>query len=135
MINPTTLRIGNQVKQSLSSLVHTIKELREDVIIDERGMSYNYGEISGVAITEEILLKAGFEKAKSCFLLHDESDLKFYIKIEAGEDEVEYFLNAEDYDGNSFEGTEDNYIHLTQIKAFHHLQNIVHDLTGKEIKI
>ena len=96
--------------------------------------TYNAVHLHPITVTEEILLKAGFEKKldfsnhpsvglNSCFCVFDGLVLNLY----KNENEIEVEFRYPSFDIRSYMST--------QLKGFHHLQNVVYDLTGKELEI
>ena len=70
MIKPQEIRIGNYVLLDDEKLVKVIWVKYDNVCIIEIGKEYpsaivNISRISGIPLTEEILLKFGFEKLTS----------------------------------------------------------------------
>lgn len=120
------LRIGNNIWRPCC--YDEVVEIRENGIIgldNLRGL-ISYGEIEPIPITEELLLKIGFEKGQ-------------------GDGYASYKINP--YDGHIIEVTIhesgiDAFIqyifgscHLRSIKHLHELQNIVFTITGKELEV
>lgn len=132
------LRIGNNILDENGKVITLFSIHRDYSYIDKSKFDdlINYeienGEIQScillndcnpIIITEEILLKAGFK----------ETD--FGEKLYNSEEDIYWTTFQKDYltiktDGNKFyllEGVE--------INGFHHIQNLVYDLTDKELKI
>lgn len=134
MIKANELRIRNWVIFcSQSYIVLSIDEEFVKLETDYNGFIEVFiNEIKPIALTEEILLKAGFEKKISilgnfeikhidyrfvqfvCFLLPDNRL------------EVEFFAKHNNVDERGY---------LTTIKYLHQLQNLVHSLTEQELEI
>lgn len=76
---------------------------------------FNYSDFEGIPLTEEIILKCGFEFEKI---------VGWYIK-----DGIEIFFNKK---GRYFKG---NYPIKIHIRYVHQLQNIFYALTGQELEV
>lgn len=129
------LRIGNKLK--IGSSIITVSELYEDEFKtpEEGTISYGHRQLSGLPITEELLLKAGFEKnhrkgifkninnnywVNNCVCL-------FYTETPP---ENTYLLGyGFMYDGEYYASTS-QWIHY-----FHELQNAFRVFTGKELTL
>jgi hypothetical protein len=107
------LRIGNYV-----SILNEIFPLTKKRLV--RVLTGGY-QVDPILITEELLIKAGFK-----------------IEPNDDKDNADYFYNTIFI---QYHKDVDDFIccniypdHL-QVKYFHHLQNIIFDLSGKELKI
>ena len=128
MIQPQELRIGNYVEYRIQDELDDRKEWWElstidstDLQILESGIDDDYRAIE---LTEEILLKFGFEKIKS-----DEYPHKFIINKDM-RDEVEIEnLNSQ----NCFVFSHGKKFSSIKIEYVHQLQNLYFSLTGKEL--
>jgi hypothetical protein len=137
MINPQELRIGNTVKYKTPFMQDYDLVLVESIISDGLvdGINYSFSnenyilsfELQPVPVTEEWLLKFGFEKEniswfKNMIIYKRDSFILHYLDHEFNpviEDNSEgYFLAI----GND-------------IKYVHQLQNLYFDLTGEELTI
>jgi hypothetical protein len=85
----------------------------------------NHGTYKPIPLTEEILLKAGFEKSGEGIFNHDYFN-GVYFEIDS-----EFIGN----DNENICGDFDECVHIRMPKELHKLQNIVFDLTGKELEI
>ncbi|MGV8136506.1 MAG: hypothetical protein AB2L20_14955 [Mangrovibacterium sp.] len=131
-IDPKELRIGNLlVHNGQIIVVKNISEYginKEEVTEgyhDAGSGAYTilrYENISPIELTEELLLKAGFEK------IERESMLEY--NVWANRDGEEILFQADDHFCHSFIQTERN-----EIKSLHRLQNLYFALTGEELKI
>jgi hypothetical protein len=114
------LRIGNYVKCPLDGTVLNVITLTNKLIIANKGDNINYNAIEHIPITEEILLKCGFEKTnridfgelKECY-----ANFSFALMIRHNS----FFV---DWIGGN-----------TEVKYLHQLQNIFYVLTGEELKV
>lgn len=119
MIQPQELRLGNWVYMSKDGVTINVKVEPSILMIltgkvDKKGI-----EINPIPLTEEILLKCGFDTNIDIYYT---SKLNGYFKkpfIEA-----DYFLYKSP--------TGDK---LTSVKHLHQLQNLFHSLTGTELEI
>lgn len=128
MIDPRELRIGNALLKN-TEIWTTIADMYD------LGVAIRHPEIyKPINLTEELLVKAGFEKLIDIeqdynvgiaysFRYGGIYDLLYVLKTEEG------FLFADDYDSHI-----EPYFNC-KLKGFHHLQNIVFDLTGKELSL
>ncbi len=113
------LRIGNKLK--IGSLVLTVAELcADEFTTPEHGaISYGHPILSGIPLTEEWLLKMGFNPIDS------DPDILYYTKnnvaLNAFGDHSKIWLR---YVSNTIE-----------IKSVHQLQNLYFALTGEELTI
>tara|TARA_B100002049_G_C15736186_1_gene232538 strand:+ start:74 stop:493 length:420 start_codon:yes stop_codon:yes gene_type:complete len=131
------LRIGNYVGINKTALhfdgcnsenaYFEIEELKKDVV-QFKGFHVGeyYKDLKPIQLTEEWLLKLGFEKIKYYKFSLDEG----YIIIEV-EDE-----NWEDLCLDVFIQTADMIkpFYITYLEHVHHLQNLYHALTGQELE-
>ena len=129
------LRIGNYV--NIEGDVIKVKE------IYEKGIHYTYGEyesyatedfIHPIELTEEVLLKIGFEDRKGYFnyskVFGDDSDYCDSIYI--------YYcqrLNHFSFTHNIVKELDLQIIDLYNIKYLHQLQNAYYCLTGQELEV
>lgn len=118
MIDIKELRIGNYVFPKNSSGADSVKGIvfsLNDYLVSVKGNSnqYDYHLLEPIPLTEELLLKCGFEK-------HKWGDVVVYynplIELDA-----HFCLKGVDYN--------------IQVKNLHQLQNIYLDLTGKELEV
>jgi len=115
------LRIGNLVERdgNILEVIRVAKDgiVNYDLVIKSQGMHVNSGNVIPIPLTEEWLLKFGFEKNKN----------GFFNLIKNSEVEI---LIRDDYwtcDGIVFS--------LFNLKHVHQLQNLFFVLTGEELKI
>lgn len=134
-ISANELRIGNCV-----AIEHcrygepylTIESIGlESVNFDFR--AYSVGEIKPIPITEEWLVKFGFENRRGSFLIDienemDKWDYKTYLELEEAIDEWYCSLQYVD------DGCKTNHSSpMPNLKYVHQLQNLYYALTGKEL--
>ena len=123
---PQDLRLGNYV--SVSGLYHEVKGIYEDVIyieIPEFGLEdLNVGEFEPIQLTEDVLLKCGFEWSKEDEALMLELDRGVQFAIEAGGILI--------YKGCYVPSWTDV---STDVDYLHQFQNLVKSLTGQELTI
>jgi hypothetical protein len=120
MIDPRELRIGNYIYWNIpkkNGVFHKVEAILESTLHTIPISLGKHKDYDPIPITEELLIKAGFNQE---------------IKIgNAGEYRV-YSFDFIVY--NTSTGWWVFGWHLDQdIKGFHHLQNIVFDLSGKEL--
>ena len=121
MITPQDLRIGNLVKYN--GEFYAIKSFDEehvvlkDNVLSEYYLDYiGYDEIEPIEITEEWLLKLGYEKDGDFFRIKNTRLAEAFIFKEGLSICVHSFW-------------------LKHIKSIHQLQNLYFALTGKELEI
>jgi hypothetical protein len=107
------LRIGNIAKSSVTGALITVTALH---IHD---LDNGYIKLEGVAITEEWLLKFGFEKYNDCFY-------RFIMKRGYSDG---WFISKEN------ELTKSISEFMIRVKHVHDLQNLYHSLTNQELQI
>lgn len=125
MIQPNELRIGNLVMTEDKELgyVHEIKqEFNDDpydiTLKDENGLFLDFmiEELKPIPITEDILLRLGFDKYKSSWRMNKTVYAKDFCEVYFGEKDI--------YVGFSPE---------VEIKYVHELQNFFFAHTKKEL--
>lgn len=118
MIQANELRIGNLVYADTGLLSTEIHELLTEDMIDLFNGKLN-DLIKPVPLTEQILLKCGFEKLNKRWLL-----MEYFVKglFRINYDKGQFFIFW-------------NLNNITEIKYLHQLQNLYSDLTGEELKI
>lgn len=123
MIQPQEIRIDNLFQDKFTKDVFKVLEISKNKIV----FDYETDKIwqaEPIPLTEEILLKFGFEKIKS-----DEYPHKFIINKDM-RDEVEIEnLNAQ----NCFVFSHGKKFSSIKIEYVHQLQNLHFSLTGKEL--
>lgn len=134
MIQAKELRIGNLVQEDNNNLIGKVNELRQDfgdepydVVLEVEDVMFlevQIEDIKPIPLTEEWLVKFGFEKSVDnyykrgvCMSLEEWGD-------EKGNEGIGYFYMLRD------EGIMDMHI-----KHTHQLQNLYFALTGKELTI
>lgn len=121
MIDKHELRIGNIVPL-WKGQIGVIKELHHDVAFVMWNSVVHvmfYKDISPIELTEDILLKWGFEKHDNGSL---QSDINYGITLWSKNGSVVRLYYESDEFGQ-------------EIETLHHLQNLYFALTGKELQI
>lgn len=126
MIDPKELRIGNILKfngyESVYNGVVTSLGNTRLVLDNTNSIKYNSKQIRPVVLTEELLLKCGFE------------DLSNDIEKRFRKDFFNWYSST-----NSivleFDNGISGYDFYTECKCLHQLQNLYWDLVGKELEI
>ena len=114
------LRIGNLIWENYGG-IYMVREIREkEVIISKTkttiAVGYKYSEVKVIELTEEWLLKFGFEKC-----------LNQYKKLTETQPFIILFLEEQfQYDDLRYR---------TNLKYVHQLQNLYFSLTGKELTL
>ena len=125
MIQPQELRIDNLISDINGNLC-LVKTIREDLIIAKHyGVGYCLGDkeqFNKVELTEEWLLRFGFEKAPLV-----DKYLKGYFTYDSKLKYFTYFTDIEDG------GYENIIIQKEKLKYVHQLQNLYFALTGEEL--
>ena len=131
MIDIKSLRIGNIVKTiqgvgRVEQIRHTGKHGHGVILEGMYGGSYiEYCE--GVPLTEEVLLKCGFER-RGAYLGIAHVDTVYWYNLK---NQILYI----EYTDSPFSKDEDmKYPISSPIKHLHTLMNIIYDLTGKELE-
>ena len=129
-LKATELRIGNLVKYKLSNIPQEIKSLishEDGYYVNFRTSSFgnSIDKIEPIQITEDILVKLGFEKFSSTpYWLNYKNEKGFGISQWLSKEPVVGFeKTASWYHGDDF----------MEIKSVHHLQNYYHAKTGEEL--
>ncbi len=121
------LRIGNFVKHTIESNNHVDREL----IIDDFIVIYNFTQseeeipYKPIILTEEILLKCGFENNGDC------DDIE-YLQLEVIKMMILHSDSSDDFNIcvlHDYRGKVNEY------KYLHQIQNLYHALTGKELEV
>lgn len=124
-INPQQLRIGNWVTLS-GTIPMRIYEIQEDCFYakDAKGGSFKntWADIQPIPLSDEVLLKAGFEDVSSYkdYWLTIEDDLRIEIALRHGD---RVYTSISDVGVSS------------DIKYLHQLQNLFYSLTQSELEI
>lgn len=111
------LRIGNLVRNNMNGEILKPCDVLCDGINTDNYEGLNYGFIEPIPLTEEWLLKFGFEKQ------HNEEDFDYWFKND--------FLN--DIIWEHSEGFCHNLNYGGDIKHVHQLQNLYFALTNEEL--
>jgi hypothetical protein len=120
MIKANELRIGNLIKYNDGGVfrVISIHEFGLDVEDDIETAYTEYEKFSPIPLTEEWLLKFGFEKDVAAFYL----DINTVLFVSYNDDEFVHLKS------NHLET-------IASIKYVHQLQNLYFALTGEELTI
>lgn len=112
------LRIGNIIKLLATGFETTVDLLLfKDIYDDESFLDY----LQGIPLTEDRLMKFGFEKRGSEYILEIESEDTLFI--------IEYFEYTKAYHFTAGEGCR----YGKGCKYIHELQNLYFTLTGLEL--
>lgn len=120
MIRVEELRIGNYTDKGI------IKNFYENGIHVGLGKCYVYNVINPIPLTEEILLKCGFEKDGVKWPSYRHFKFKT-LTIEIG-------VLGDKYSFRKYL-SKDKSLHLVDIKYLNQLQNLYFALTGEELEI
>ena len=122
------IRIGNYIADIWTpNGLFKVTELRKDKIFYGNCFKAKYDDIRPIPLTEEILLKAGFEKCrKGCSLNVGGESFDYYIKDK-------FVIWDHKHRGYSLESIRSQGFILYNF--LHQLQNLFFALTGEEIKI
>ena len=126
MITPQDLRIGNLVQYN--GKVYAIRIIDEEHVALKDNVSFDYiryDQIEAIEITEEWLLKLGFET------LEKEERFEFLSKYK---NDCFTLLSGIAADRNVFLVWKKNSV-ICHVKFVHQLQNLHFALTGKQLKI
>ena len=126
-MEPRDLRLDNLVISPQGIGKVTSIQDREVLVVDEVG--YVIEECQGIPITEEWLLKFGFEKMKYPYLDYDMNECDLFESDWGNFYQVENFYLPTPYYFDSAFG--ENF----KLEHVHQLQNLYHSLTGKELTI
>ena len=123
MIQPNELRIGNWVNIKVEGKDGTfdgnyqIEEIRKDVILFNNGIHAAYRMIYPIQLTEERLLKCGFDKAGIYYCMGGNEDIGIVLKLNDS-----MYCPIITSSG-------------IPIKYLHQLQNLHFALVGKELEV
>ena len=143
-MNANELRIGNYVFSAEDNKTGEVLQIDSSGIIfaNKNGNRWqDLKNIQPISLTEEILLKCGFEKVKN----KDKEDLREYIghtaqKARYAIFDTDIFITKVDKRGLLWRGIECDFMVLfyhksIPIKYLHQLQNLYFALTGQELEI
>lgn len=134
MIQANEIRIGNYIADIWTpNGLFKVTELRKDKIFYGNCFKAKYDDIRPIPLTEEILLKAGFEKESEddkygrVFLI---PNTKYIIRVVnyGNPQKVDFGYSLEISDNKDWCG-------IKRIYFLHDLQNTIFALTGEDIKI
>lgn len=134
MIHPDELRLGNYVavKNNGNDVIGKVFAIDAYLVsVDGGNNNYDYHLLEPVPLTEDILLKCGFEKTNCDFVFQNkEYDIFFDMKEDGG--------SCSDYN----EGIEINHPYMSpyydlviRCVHLHRLQNKFYEITGKELEV
>jgi len=141
MIQIEELRIGNLVKTEYKEIGNIkITEIRESVIYSNKTKGISYSSLLPILLTEEILLKYGFEKSTDidCYDINKLDNVIIY-SIKGLHQVIKYSRNNTNDYHLSISDTNDYceygyYVHTSkEIKYLHQLQNLYFALTNQEL--
>jgi hypothetical protein len=112
------LRIGNWVMIDPSSIPQQVCDVMCDCVTTENTRGAHYGLVDAIPLTEEWLLKFGFEKTMSWT----------YVKDLVGNLKLVYYLGEKGW-SIGFK----SYSDFPNLKYVHQLQNLYFALTGEEL--
>lgn len=126
MIAINELRIGNWVQiDDTPFILNSIDKsgIINGLMTDKSDVNTIIEIVSPVPLTEEILLKCGFER---------QANGKIYLEVKTDNDTLEFFVDTEGVNVTfaCYYG-----LALTNINSLHHLQNAYFSLTNQELKI
>lgn len=123
MITAQDLRIGNLVRSNLhdglATEIHSIMPNGVKLWANPLAPCYKFDEVSGIALTEEWLVKFGFDKSTDA--------ITYYHRNK--------FCGIAVMFDNGFIETRVSGQVVSFISKVHHLQNLYHALTGQELVI
>jgi len=117
------LRIGNLVKNNLTGELLKVCDVLCDGINTINIQGLNYGFIEPIPLTEEWLLKFGFENKNGKFLINIDDRFKVCVAVRIDK----WYLYNDDFD------SECNII--CKVEAVHRLQNLFFDIWNIELII
>lgn len=123
MIQANELRLGNLIDfEGLPSVVKEIDSQGVVVFIGETGETewIDLFQFNPIPLTEEILLKCGFEKIENNWKVLSYSNV--------------FYFSWERLAGSAF-SLDNESIYLPHIEYLHQLQNLYFALTGEELEI
>ena len=120
------LRVGNHIQNGIVvEIKHTVSRIKYLYLGKEERYCFNdYADLIPIPLTEEWLVKSGFEKVDDSFFLKGFEVWQTDCGNEKGNEYVGFFYPLRD------RGMMD-----LEIKFIHQLQNLYFALTGEELKI
>lgn len=116
MIEANELRLGNYLTDNYNVERKIVAISENDISLDEKNHKKGLDFVKPIPLTEEWLLKFGFDK-------HHEG----------------YYIDHKDLNASIYLWHENDFWHMSHFKNkfqfVHHLQNIFHALTGEELTI
>jgi hypothetical protein len=124
-IKATDLRIGNWIKDH-TGLNNVVKMIGVGWVkfIDDEACAFDL--CSGIPLTEELLLKIGFEKC---------NDMDSWYSINLLNEWSKLLINTKYYMAQLSINRHDTPVGKRIFKDFHQLQNLYHALTGQELTL
>jgi hypothetical protein len=136
----TDLRIGNKLQKDNGEIFTVLRiDNTNDVLVEEqRGLLTLDYNLFGIPLTEDWLLKFGFEKTKvrglydNSFLMHNvlKSDLYFRPSYQGG-----YYWGFITPDSITASEIEHEFYDAKPVQYVHQLQNLYFALTGEELTL
>ena len=137
-MNNNELRIGNLLRDKVSKTELKVVEISEENIVtyvidrSKYPLSQGWG-VEPIPLTEEILLKCGFEFIFGINNRYLKDYGAFYFTIMIMNDDKSYQVSLSNHEKK--EGESIPTVGLGIIKYVHQLQNLYFALTGEELKI
>jgi hypothetical protein len=140
-VSVSDLRIGNLI--GLGGSICNVVEIQKNIfyVEDEHGAEFKNTttDLKPILLTEEWLLKLGFEKIESSnfdYQLQVQNSIssgqeESYIWVDLGDVEEEWA----DWDFPRTSIVTESYWIKTNAKSIHQLQNLYFSITGKELKL
>ena len=119
------LRIGNylyyrHIDGYMKEEIVKICSINNEYLLDKENCTLGYNELKPIPLTEEVLLKCGFEKNN----IHKDPSMYEYC--------IDYMPYIRTIDNSK---TFEISFYATRIEYLHQLQNLYFALTGKELEI
>lgn len=124
-IKPESLRIGNLMREHYTDKIISVIELKEKSITFSDSFIGKW-QADPIELTEEILLKVGFEKKLNGKIVP--YDINEIYRIYSDKDGFEFWVLDKDYE-------EVAYCKLCKLTYLHQLQNLLYSLCGKELDV
>jgi len=126
------LRIGNYIESygnnhKITEIFFGLVEFEEYLISTEEGITFEIDELKPIPLTEDLLLRFGFEKRLYKWNDGSESDDLFI--------QNSYFIGIHDGYNTISRLYRNEYQFLMNIESIHQLQNLYFALTGRELEI
>ncbi len=124
-LKPQELRFGNYIKSKESGFNHIVLGIEDKrVSLDKSKYPYDFlRDCEPVPLTEEWLLRFGFEKDRYNFIINFGFD--FCVEYYYADNIYSFWIYTDD----------DWHCILNEIKYVHSLQNLIYALTGQELTL